>query len=78
MLILGLQGMYFDAAVVFVTNSSLLFKLAVAILYHGKHLWIGEGREELPEEPQKDKLYGHCIIFFETSSPFSRNHYNHI
>ena len=33
MLILGLLGMYFDAAVVFVTKSSLLFKLAVAILW---------------------------------------------
>ena len=33
MLILGLLGMYFDAAVVFVTNSSLLFRLAVAILW---------------------------------------------
>ena len=32
MLILGLLGMYFDAAVVFVTNSSILFRLAVAIL----------------------------------------------
>ena len=32
MLILGLLGIYFDAAVVFVTNSSLLFRLAVAIL----------------------------------------------
>ena len=34
MLILGLLGMYFDAAVVFVTNSSLLFRLVVAILCH--------------------------------------------
>ena len=33
MLILGLLVMYFDAAVVFVTNSSLLFRLAVAILW---------------------------------------------
>ena len=33
MLILGLLGMYFDAAVVFVTNSSLFFRLAVAILW---------------------------------------------
>ena len=33
MLILGLLGMYFDAAVVFVTNSSLLFRSAVAILW---------------------------------------------
>ena len=32
MLILGLLGMYFDAAVVFITNSSLLFRLAMAIL----------------------------------------------
>ena len=32
MLILGLLGMYFDAAVVFFTNSSLFFRLAVAIL----------------------------------------------
>ena len=32
MLILGLLGMYFDAAVVFVTKSSLLFRLVVAIL----------------------------------------------
>ena len=32
MLILGFLGMYFDAAVVFVTNSSLLLRLAVAIL----------------------------------------------
>ena len=33
MLILGLLGMYFDAAVVFVTKSSLFFRLAVAILW---------------------------------------------
>ena len=33
MLILGLLGIYFDAAVVFFTNSSLLFRLAVAILW---------------------------------------------
>ena len=32
MLILGLLNMYFDAAVLFVTKSSLLFRLAVAIL----------------------------------------------
>ena len=35
MLILGLQGMYFDAVVVFVTKSSLFFRLAVAILCYG-------------------------------------------
>ena len=32
MLILGLLGMYFDAAVAFVTKSSLFFRLAPAIL----------------------------------------------
>ena len=36
MLILGLLGVYFDAAVVFVTKSSLLFRLAVAILCQDK------------------------------------------
>ena len=33
MLILGLLGMYFDAAVVFTLKSSLLFKLVMAILW---------------------------------------------
>ena len=33
MLILGLLGMYFDAAVVFVTKNSLFFRLAMAILW---------------------------------------------
>ena len=37
MLILGLLGMYFDAAVVFVTNFSLFFRLAVAILCQVLH-----------------------------------------
>ena len=42
--------------------------------HHGRHLfnqlkpkpqaiWRGEA---LPEESQKDKLYGHCIMYFET------------
>ena len=35
MLILGLLGMYFDAAVVFFTISSLLFRMAVAVLCYG-------------------------------------------
>ena len=35
MLILSLLGMYFDAAVVFVTKFSLLFRLALAILWNG-------------------------------------------
>ena len=33
MLILGLLGMYFDAAVVFVSNFILLFRLALAVLW---------------------------------------------
>ena len=32
-LALGLLDMYFDAAVVFVTNSALLFKFALTILW---------------------------------------------
>ena len=37
MQILGLLGMYFDAAVVFVTNSSLLFRFAMAILWQARN-----------------------------------------
>ena len=37
MLILVLLGMYFDAAVVFVTSQTLLFRLAVAILCLSLH-----------------------------------------
>ena len=33
MQILGILGIYFDAVVVFVTNFSLLFRLALAILW---------------------------------------------
>ena len=40
MQILGLLGMYFDAAVVFVTNSSLLFRFAMAILCNGTKVKI--------------------------------------
>ena len=43
MLIMGLLGMYFDAVVVFVTSHSLLFRLAVAILWIRKVLTHGEG-----------------------------------
>ena len=42
MLILGHLGMYFDAAVVFVTKSSLLFRLALAII-----LWNGSSKRIL-------------------------------
>ena len=36
MLILVLLGMYFDAVVVFVTSQTLLFRLALAILWSGR------------------------------------------
>ena len=36
MLILGLLGVYFDAAMVFVTNSQLFFRLAMTILWEKK------------------------------------------
>ena len=44
MLILVLLDMYFDAAVVFVTSQTLLFRLAVAILWIKKH-FKAEGQE---------------------------------
>ena len=37
---LGLLGVYFDAAVVFVMKSSLLFRLAVAILWYEEDFLI--------------------------------------
>ena len=46
MQILGLLGMFFDAAVVFVTNSLLLFKFAMAILCHLIALCLGTYRPE--------------------------------
>ena len=70
MLILGLLGMYFDAAVVFVTNSSLFFRLAVAILWFVR---------QIPPVFLKNQLFGsnsfgntaecnfvlHCIFAYE-------------
>ena len=55
MLILGLLGMYFDAAVVFVTKSSLLFKLAVAILCpeKGKNHAITKSKLSIVSAKQK-------------------------
>ena len=40
MQILGLLGMFFDAAVVFVTTHSLLFRLTLAILCCPKNLYL--------------------------------------
>ena len=40
MQILGLLSMYFDAVVVFVTNFSLLFRLAMAILCPGSQYTV--------------------------------------
>ena len=68
MLILGLLGMYFDAAVVFVTKSSLLFRLAMAILCNEEkkdiqlhHLWFSV----LPN--------WHNLISFSWSFKFEKN-----
>jgi hypothetical protein len=38
MLILGLLGMYFDAAVVFVTSQTLFLRLALAILWVSRQI----------------------------------------
>ena len=53
--ILGLLDMYFDAAVVIVTNPSLLFKWALAIL------WAQSRKKDLIK----------TIIFFSFIGPFS-------
>ena len=51
MQIMGFLGMYFDAVVVFVTNSFLLFRLALAILCNGSNftraLFVGRATEAL-------------------------------
>ena len=54
MLILVLLDMYFDAAVVFVTNSSLLFRFAVAILWIWFSCWLDLSFETLSkwDEPE--------------------------
>ena len=56
MLILVLLGMYFDAAVVFVTSQTLLFRLPVAILWDmNKPLFtVFKGKKE-----KKSKI--HCV-----------------
>ena len=38
MLILGLLGMYFDAAVVFFTMASLFFRMAMTVLWAGTEI----------------------------------------
>ena len=43
--ILGLLGMYFDAAIVFVTSHSLLFRLALAILCFKLHFTENKSAE---------------------------------
>ena len=63
MLILGLLGMYFDAAVVFVTKSSLLFKVAVAILCN-KEVSIAEKKQIVREMMSETKFTPvKCSIF---------------
>ena len=53
MQILGLLGMYFDAAVEFVTNSSLLFRLAMAILWYNFQI------------PNKEHTYERPLLFWK-------------
>ena len=52
MLILGLLGMYFDAAVVFVTSQTLLFRLALAILCNADATMFSNFLQLVPQ-------YGH-------------------
>ena len=51
MLILGLLGMYFDAAVVFVTSQTLLLRLALAILC-----------KQAPKKSQQFFFVAHCYV----------------
>ena len=57
MLILGLLCMNFDAAVVFVTSQTLLFRLALAILciQNGKKIVLSIGVQIINQE--KDSRY---------------------
>ena len=72
MQILGLLGMHFDAAVVFVTNSSLLFRLALAILCRvsGQMFWQKWKQKSLWKLltcTRPGKFLGHDVICFEYS-----------
>ena len=64
MLILGLLGMYFDAAVVFVTKSSLFFRLAVAILCN-----LGYHTQQVQVVPS---FVGYCKKTFHQNRLFSQ------
>ena len=63
MQILGLLGMYFDAAVVFVTNSSLLFRLTMAILCFQKSL--GLSLKSLRSLFAQPNIPGNCVTLWK-------------
>ena len=64
MLILGLLGMYFDAAVVFVTKSLLFFRLAVAILWAFAVSIFSEGLEGLFRGIRHtDRFWWYLVVF---------------
>ena len=56
MLILGLLGMYIDAAVVFFTNSSLLFRMAMAVLCTAVAPCTADSPLFCPNEVQTDSF----------------------
>ena len=60
MLILGLLGMYFDAAVVFFTISSLLFRMTMAMLWSS---WLEGEERELQSEGSRDQIPEEAEIF---------------
>ena len=60
MLILGLLGMYFDAAVVFVTSQTLLLKQAMAILCSKLH----NLRSSSPPERRRRVLKARILVSF--------------
>ena len=61
MLILGLLGMYFDAALVFVTSQTILFRLALAIL------WVCSGQIVKSKGFEKGNLVDITYLYTETN-----------
>ena len=61
-----LLGMHFDAVVVFVTNQTLLFRLALAILWIGiRPKYFGQSKKKIgPKEGQRifSHSYSHLSI----------------
>ena len=62
MLILGLLGMYFDAAVVFVTNSSF-FRLTVAVLCCRVSFWDATCEASIKPGISGKSLYVKSVLY---------------